>query len=87
MARASPRKGDTWHWETRHRNNTIGKGLFKEKPPGGVVLSGLLSPLCSRSATKKPRQRSDRASPFDAQSYARPSRGRELPGSGDQAPG
>ena len=39
-------QGDTWHRETRHRNNTIGKGLFKEKPPGGVVLSGLLSPLC-----------------------------------------
>ena len=53
MARASPSQGDTWHWETRHRNNTIGKGLFKAKPPGGVVLSGLLSPLCCACRASK----------------------------------
>ena len=86
MARASPRKETPWHWETRHR-----KGLFKRSSLEVWYSQGFSrhSALRAgrRSATKKPRQRSDRASPFDAQSCARPSRGRELPGSGDQAPG
>ena len=46
MARASPRKETPGTGRPGTETIPLEKGLFKEKPPGGVVLSGLLSPLC-----------------------------------------
>ena len=85
MARASPRKETPGTGRPGTETIPLERDCSRRSPQEVWYSQGFSrrSALRAgpRSATKKPRQRSDRASPFDAQSYARPSRGRELPGS------